>query len=241
MNKSRRMAALQARALARLGGTVALFDPRGTGDSAGEHGDATWDDWRCDVLTAWRWLGERVSVPCLLWGLRLGGLLAADLVARGAIGPAALLLWQPVSSGRLYFNQFLRLAAAQQMTGRSPAGADPKLLRAALQSGASIEITGYDLHPALVAGAEALALSALARPQCPIVWRETTIIEPAVISPAAATVAAAWAGAGAQLDLAAVRGSSFWATQEITEAPELIASTASAMAARFAGDAAGVP
>ena len=63
MNKSRRMAALQARALARLGGTVALFDPRGTGDSAGEHGDATWDDWRCDVLTAWRWLGERVSVP----------------------------------------------------------------------------------------------------------------------------------------------------------------------------------
>ena len=46
MNKARRMVAMQCRALAEAGGVAAVVDLRGTGDSGGEHGDATWDGWR---------------------------------------------------------------------------------------------------------------------------------------------------------------------------------------------------
>ena len=42
MNKSRRMVALQARALAEDGLAVLLVDPLGCGDSPGDFGDATW-------------------------------------------------------------------------------------------------------------------------------------------------------------------------------------------------------
>src|SRR5207302_2704773 len=119
MNKSRRMASLQARALALLGGTVALLDLRGTGDSEGQHGDATWEGWRADVVCAWHWLRERVPVPSILWGLRLGSLLAAELASQRVIEPAVLLLWQPVVSGRGYFSQWLRLGTAQQLTARA--------------------------------------------------------------------------------------------------------------------------
>jgi alpha/beta superfamily hydrolase len=42
MNKSRRMAALQSRALAEAGYTVLQIDLHGCGDSAGDFGEASW-------------------------------------------------------------------------------------------------------------------------------------------------------------------------------------------------------
>jgi exosortase A-associated hydrolase 2 len=233
MNKSRRMVTLQARSLARCGGVVALLDPRGTGDSSGEHGGATWEGWRADVEFAWEWLGRRASVPRVLWGMRLGGLLAAELVSSGAIAPAVTLLWQPVISGRIFFGQFLRLAVAQQLTGLANDGADTKSLRALLESGASIEVGGYDLHPALIAGAEAVDLGALVPRSCPVVWRETAIGDPPTLSPAASKIAAQWQDAEVRVDCAAVRGPSFWAAQEIEEAPNLVLSTTAAIRAAF--------
>ena len=56
MNKSRRMASLQARALAAQGWHVLQLDLLGTGDSEGDFGDATWADWMDDVAEARRWL-----------------------------------------------------------------------------------------------------------------------------------------------------------------------------------------
>jgi exosortase A-associated hydrolase 2 len=234
MNKSRRMAALQARAFASGGGAVALLDPRGTGDSVGEHGDATWEGWRADVKFAWEWLGRLVSAPRVLWGMRLGGLLAADLVVSGEIAPAALLLWQPVISGRSFFNQFLRLAMAQQLTGRDGGGANAKSLRGRLESGSSIEVAGYQLHPTLLAGAEAVDLNALVLRSGAVIWRETAISDPPPLSAAALKVAAQWRDAGADVDIAAVVGPSFWATQEITEAAQLLDSTTASITAFFA-------
>jgi exosortase A-associated hydrolase 2 len=231
MNKSRRMAALQARALANCGGAVALLDPTGTGDSAGEHGEATWNGWRTDVTLAWEWLGHLAPVPRVLWGMRLGGLLAADLVASGAIDPSLLLLWQPVISGRAFFNQLLRLGSARELIAGVSSGADAKLLRESLDSGATIEIAGYDLNPALVAGAEAVDLNHLVVRACPVVWRETTVSEPPVPSAAATKIALRWTQDGAVIDCEAVRGPSFWAAQEIVEAPELLVTTSLAISA----------
>ena len=142
MNKSRRMAALQARALAAAGGSVALLDLRGTGDSAGDHAEATWDGWRDDVVQAFTWLSRRCDGPVLLWGLRLGALLAADLVDKRRLLPAGMLLWQPVASGRGFFNQFLRLASLRQrMEGESAATDVPaprKELRRGLDRGRGV-------------------------------------------------------------------------------------------------------
>jgi len=52
MNRSRRMAALQARALAAQGIGVLLLDLHGCGDSAGDFGDASWDGWLRDIAAA---------------------------------------------------------------------------------------------------------------------------------------------------------------------------------------------
>src|SRR5437016_10228477 len=182
MNKSRRMASLQARALALLGGTVALLDLRGTGDSEGQHGDATWEGWRADVVCAWDWLRERVPVPSILWGLRLGSLLAAELVSQRVIEPAVLLLWQPVVSGRGYFSQWLRLGTAQQLTARAEGSKGTKTLHEMIDAGDSIEVGGYTLNPELVTGAHAADLSTLSVPASRMIWHETSITEPPVLS-----------------------------------------------------------
>jgi len=50
MNKSRRMAALQARALAGQGWAVLLPDLLGCGDSPGDKGDARWTAWVDDSV-----------------------------------------------------------------------------------------------------------------------------------------------------------------------------------------------
>ena len=78
MNKSRRMAALQARAFAAMGFGVLQIDLFGCGDSSGDFSDARWDIWKQDLSGASTWLAERVSAPISLWGLRLGALLALD-------------------------------------------------------------------------------------------------------------------------------------------------------------------
>jgi exosortase A-associated hydrolase 2 len=237
MNKSRRMAALQARALAGIGGTVALLDPRGTGDSGGDHGAATWEGWQADIVLAWQWLAQRSSAPCILWGLRMGALLAAAAVAKGPSVPAALILWQPIASGRAFFNQYLRLATIQQRMGSGENGADAKALRLALAAGNAIEVAGYELNPSLVAAAEAIDLAELDGARCPVIWREVSADAAPAISPATAKIASRWLERGTELDVAAVSGPSFWASQEIAEAPQLIAATTAAVAARLANQA----
>jgi exosortase A-associated hydrolase 2 len=229
MNKSRRTVALQARALAGLGATVAILDLRGTGDSGGDHGDATWEGWREDVRFAWDWLGSIAPPPRLLWGTRLGGLLAADLVAGGSIAPCGVLLWQPVISAASFFNQWLRLGSARQITGAGE-GSDGRSLRQALAAGAAIEVGGYELHPDLIHGAQSVNLGALDLGSCAVVWRDVSSADPPTLSPAAVNVASAWRSAGKCVDTAAVQGASFWASQEIVEVPALITSCTDAIA-----------
>ena len=50
MNKSRRMAALQARAFAEMGFGVLQIDLFGCGDSSGDFSDARWDIWKQDLI-----------------------------------------------------------------------------------------------------------------------------------------------------------------------------------------------
>jgi exosortase A-associated hydrolase 2 len=229
MNRSRRMAALQARRLAALGIDVLLLDPFGTGDSAGDFHDARWEIWREDTKAAVEWLGARCDGRVGLWGLRLGAMLAAEVAADIPVRPARLLLWQPVLSGERHLVQFLRLRVAAGMgkagkekdSARETAGD----LRSRLSRGEQVEVAGYELAPALAGAIAARTLSSLLEH---LPEPEVAVLEVGASGdPGAATARMLEALEHRNLPcLQAVRGQPFWTLQEITLAPELIKATA---------------
>jgi len=227
MNKARRMAALQARALAADGWAVLQLDLHGCGDSAGDFGDASWESWREDVARGLEWLhatvgGQAPQTPGL-WGLRLGALLALDYAAQPAgRAPSQLLLWQPVLQGASHLTQFLRLRVAAQMLGDGGAETGTGALRAALAAGEALEIAGYTLSPALASAIDQLDALRLA-PPCPVHWLEVVAAEGRPLPPAAQRVLQAWQSAAGRAQT--VAGPQFWASQEIAEAPALLDAT----------------
>lgn len=227
MNKSRRMAALQARALAADGFAVLQIDLHGCGDSDGEFADARWEHWLADIGAACAWLRERSGRPVGLWGLRLGALLALDYAGRAGEAPAQLLLWQPVLQGSTFMTQFLRLRVASAMLddGAAPEGGT-KALRATLAAGHRLEVAGYDLAPELLAEIDARDAATM-QPPCPVHWIEIVAAPERPAPPAAVRVAGAW---GTAVHTAA--GPQFWTTQEIEECPALIALTRTLLAGR---------
>lgn len=224
MNKSRRMAAMQSRLLAAQGYGVLQIDLYGCGDSSGDFGEASWDFWKQDVALAVRWLKQRVPAPLHLWGLRLGALLALDYAADSAEPIAGHLLWQPVVSGAAFLAQFLRVQVAAGMlgTGEKVSTQD---LRNELKAGATLEIGGYDLTPAMADAVERLKLSALAPRAAPVCWLEIAPEANRQLSPASRRVADAWAASGVELEVRTVAGESFWSAIEIADSPELLAET----------------
>jgi exosortase A-associated hydrolase 2 len=227
MNKSRRMAALQARAFAALGYAVLQMDLLGCGESSGDFADARWPRWKDDVQTASEWLSRHTGGPIHLWGLRLGALLAADCAREHDASFASLLMWQPVISGAQLMTQFLRLRLTSQMLSGAAARSGPEQLRAQLAAGTSLEIGGYELTPELAADIDRLDLATLAPKNIPARWFEVSA--DATPSPAMRRAAQAWQAAGAEMDLLAIHGERFWDSVEICQCPELIAATSNAL------------
>ncbi len=230
MNKSRRMAALAARALATDGWHVLQADLAGCGDSSGAFSTASWDGWLDDLRQAGTWLQSQVSGPLWFWGLRSGALLCAQL-AQSFEGTAHLLFWQPVQSGNVHLQQFLRLKAA----GRLADGGGKELIATAksdLARGHTVEIAGYELAAALASG---LAGAVLAPHMVPagttrhLVWLETSPSEEPALSPSTEPALAEWRRAGWDVQASALRGPSFWQTTEIEEAPALVNATVAAL------------
>lgn len=226
MNKSRRMAALQARALAAAGFAVLQIDLQGCGDSAGDFGDARWEGWKADLALAHQWLAETTALPVTLWGLRLGALLAFDYAAAPALPVDSLLFWHPVQNGKTFMTQFLRLRMANEMIGENKeAATGTSALRAQLAAGETLEIAGYALAPALAAAIDGLDMARMPAPAIPVRWLEALAAQDRPLPPATVRLADSWRAAGVDLALQGVACPSFWATQEITEAPALLAAT----------------
>ncbi len=233
MNRSRRMAALAARAFARQGWLVLQPDLLGCGDSAGDFGDAGWQDWIDDVSAAWTWLERNCpGLPLALWTLRAGSLLAADWIAHTGDSPA-LLLWQPVLQGQQTMTQFLRLKAASQMLDESESRTVIKKLRAELAEGRSVEIAGYSLSPQLTRRLEQAKLRLPKGYSAPVAGFEIASAERAQPSPALATLMSSWREADVSVSVETVQGPGFWQTQEIETVPALIERSALALE-RFA-------
>lgn len=227
-NKSRRMAAEQARALAAAGFDVLQPDLFGCGDSVGNFGEADWAGWRDDLSACLAWLDARSSGPLLLWGLRSGALLLSDWLAHATqpVGPpACTVLWQPVIQGDAFLTQFLRLrVAAGMMSGEGDGGKEStRQMRERLEAGEALEVAGYTLSPGLAQG---LAQARLAPPASgPVLWLEVANAGATDLPPASRKCVEAWRECGHVVHSAVVPGEPFWNTQEIGYAPELVTTT----------------
>jgi exosortase A-associated hydrolase 2 len=222
LNRARRMAALQARRFAAAGRGVLLLDLYGCGDSDGDFNQARWDIWLTDLCQAANWLQDRQPGPLTLWGLRLGTLLATELVWQ--VPATRLILWQPIHSGVQALTQFLRLRlAAGLATGNRESTAG---LRQQLAAGHSLEVAGYELHPALAASLEQAALrTPPVSPALPVHWFELVTGADQTLSLASQQRLAEWRAAGVTVQAQVVSGEPFWFSLEIGLAPALLEAT----------------
>ena len=227
MHKSRRMAALQARAFARAGYAVLQVDLTGCGDSVGDFGDATWESWRDDARAAHAWLTSQISGPITLWGLRIGASLAVD-IAPSLQNIARLLLWQPVINGDQFLTQFLRIKLASEMLSEGQAQNGTKTLKARLEAGEPIEVGGNMLSPDMASALSRLKLADL-RPPYLVNWIEVGAKASEDITPAGQRIVEAWRSNGTTVHTQTVHCDPFWITQEISECAVLVETTIKTM------------
>lgn len=221
LNRTRRMASLQARRFAAMGFAVLQIDLFGCGDSCGDFNAARWDIWKRDLATARDWLAERSAGPMYVWGLRLGALLALDFAASTHVD--GIILWQPFLHGRTCVNQFLRLALGADPDGARTTAA----LRAHMAAHGMVEVNGYELSAPLAQAIDACDAAALVLPACPVHWFALAGRAPARLAASAARLAAVWAPGGATLHLHVLDGVSFWIGEQ-SECPALLDATSAA-------------
>jgi exosortase A-associated hydrolase 2 len=231
LNRSRKMASLQARSLAASGIGTLVLDPYGCGDSAGDFRDARWQGWRDDVARAVQWLQQRGYEDITLLGLRLGALLALQAAADRSDDIRRVILWQPVLRGDQFVTQFLRLRLAADLSANSGGGEGTAALRREIADTGGIEIAGYELDRELVDAIDSLRLAelGLACP-APIDWIDVVSAADQGATPAQDAVLKRWQGAGKTVRRQQAVGVPFWSLQETAIAPALVTATTNLMA-----------
>ena len=227
MNKSRRMAALQTRALADAGFDVLQIDLFGCGDSAGDFSDATWQSWQADVSFGYQWLRTQSQAPLILWGLRAGCILAANAAVDLPENPN-FIFWQPVVSGKQHWQQFMRLKIAGEIASGKTKGIAEQI-KQQVAAGQAVEIAGYMVSPGLANGLESAQMQPPTGYSGCVAWFELSAREGATIPPAAQKSIEQWQDAGFTVNTHVVHGPAFWQTAEIEDAPELLVATLAAV------------
>lgn len=229
MNRSRMVVLAQARTLAAAGTGVLVVDLYGTGDSDGGFADARWETWREDIRAARQWLRSHGRSQVGLWGLRLGGLLAADTLFDRPEDFTGLLLWEPVTSGKTFMDQFLRIGMAE---GLESGGRTLTLdeMRLKLSRTEPVEVAGYVVSRILTHAIDRTHLIELAEAfRTPIAWIDCSPPAPerrAIVDGAARICAAG----GARFDYRIERTPPFWSVQDLAATAELTAATIEAVA-----------
>lgn len=243
LNRSRHVAALQARTLALAGYVVLQIDLYGCGDSSGDFCDATWDTWVADVLLARQHLATQlgcVAQTLWLWGLRSGCLLGAAVALHDADNmtcvagagqatktPVKLLFWQPVLSGQQHLNQFLRLKMATDLVQGKRSAGTAELVQQ-LAGGQPVEVGGYTVSPGLASGLAQATLDVLGT-SARVVCFEVSGASVQALSPALMAQLERWQSAGCQATAHVVQGPFFWQTAEPDACPALIAASLGAV------------
>jgi exosortase A-associated hydrolase 2 len=226
MNKSRRMVACQARALADAGYRVMLLDLSGCGDSGGDFVDASWNNWLQDAECAARFLMDQNHPAPVIWGLRMGALLACDL-AHEHPEFQKLVLWQPVLNGEQQVDQFLRLRTVPTSLN-SEATFDRKSLWDELRAGRALEIAGYELSSTLALEMARTRLNDL-RPRNQVHWLEVGMVPGGSVTAGSDKVVAHWLAQGTNVVTRYVHGDPFWRTVDAEVNSELVQCTLDAL------------
>lgn len=224
LNRTRRMASLQARRFAAMGFAVLQIDLFGCGDSCGDFSAARWELWKRDLATTRNWLAERSVGPMYVWGLRLGGLLALDFAASSHVD--GILLWQPFLHGRTCINQFLR----QKLSPDGGQARTSSALRAELVARGTLEVNGYELTTPLVQAIDGCSAAEMELPACPVYWFASGAPPQKRLAASAQRLARRWEANGTTLIFQALDGVPFW-NGGSAECPALLEATSAAFAA----------
>jgi exosortase A-associated hydrolase 2 len=148
MNKSRHLISAAMRMLSAAGYGCFMLDNYGTGDSAGDLGNASIDIWRADLYQLIQLLQQHGYQRISFIALRFGTLQLFDLLSQYTLPLPVkqLVLWQPVFDMAKFWQQFARIKVAEAMAlGKK---LSQKALEQQLDNGESIEIAGYPISPA---------------------------------------------------------------------------------------------
>jgi exosortase A-associated hydrolase 2 len=220
-NRTRHLAARQARAFAEHGIAVRFVDPTGTGDSAGDFVDATWSRWCAELREAKSRLAAEGYHRVVVWSVRLGCALALDAGLFDAGG--AGIFWQPLLSPKAQLRQYLRLRVASGMSSNGRISVSD--LEARLASEGRLEIGGYGISKALAD--EMTAAQPEETPELPshLLWVEVGPGQESMLPSASMRTIAQWRSRGARITERRVDGDQFWAIQTLGFAPALLEET----------------
>jgi exosortase A-associated hydrolase 2 len=226
MNRCRSLVATQARSFARAGYSCTLVDFYGTGDSQGQLRDATLILWESNIREVTEVLQRDFPAPLILWGLRLGGLLALHFSMLPGLCPSDIILWQPVNSASLYITQVLRQRVASLMVRDLPPETT-KEIRHRLAEGEDVEVSGYTLSGTLVEQIEGVDVSSMSE-LCAgtIYWLEHVTEEGKEIGLASRKVVDQLSQQGNRLEVRTFCDPPIWQIHERDFAPHLLSTTA---------------
>ena len=103
-------------------------------------------------------------------------------------------------------------------------------MRKCLANGEMLEVAGYELAPDLAADIDSLDAAELVVEKSTIHWFEIVAEPGRSITPAGTKILEEWRRNEVNPHVYLVSCPPFWATQEITECPELVSATAGALA-----------
>jgi exosortase A-associated hydrolase 2 len=213
MNLCRAIVAKQAQFLAKQEYCVYALDYAGCGDSQGEINQVNADQWSRNVLDTVDWLKQGGAQSVTLWGVRFGGLLALSAAdAVNVLLPLKqILLWKPVTKGKQFMTQFLRLKQANSMMqGQSKVN-----WREVILAGEETEVAGYPINADLLSSLDKLEMPKQLSLTVPIVWFELAAKR---VSPAVQMQTKLWPQQSLHIQF--FEGSAFW------QIPEIFAQTA---------------
>jgi exosortase A-associated hydrolase 2 len=225
MNRCRWLVSTQARSFARAGYSCTLIDFYGTGDSQGELCDASLKTWQDNIRLTIDTLQSEVSAPVILWGLRLGGLIALDYAAKTPDSTQDIILWQPVNAARVYVTQMLRQRVASLMV-RDLSPETTKEIRQRLEEGEEVEIAGYLIGGSLIRDIEAIDMASM-KGLCSgrIYWLEHVTEVGKEIGVASRRAVDRLSQSGSSVDTLTFSDPPIWLIHERDFAPELLAAT----------------
>jgi hypothetical protein len=102
------------------------------------------------------------------------------------------------------------------------AGGGVRELKESLRQRESVEIAGYQLNPELALYIESLRMSNLNPKDSPVCWIDVVSDEAQSLSPLTTQTSEKWRQENSKILVDTAVGAAFWATQEITDCPDLI-------------------